>query len=165
MKRYLCMILSIIMLLAVMSISQGSALATEAPNALGESESGKYMFSYKVAHREKYQLNQEQLNAPTDELIDDILEYPYLIDLFSSSSISKNAYAILRSSFNGLEELEKRADAATVMLSKYADAIDTREGDASLTTLYLRTLLSEPTYAQKFSDSEKELYMQMCEVG
>ena len=120
---------------------------------------------YEASSREVYQLTEEQLRAPTEELVDAVLEYPYLIDLFSGSSSSVSAYASLRDSFNGLAELEKREDAAAVMLSKYAAAVDLSGEDVSIETLYLRVLLSEPVYAQQLAEGEKTVYFEMLETA
>ena len=65
-----------------------------------------------------YQLSNEQLNEPTDRLVDIVLCYPYLVDLFCSSGTKDDAYDLLKENFNGLAELEDRADALPVLRAK-----------------------------------------------
>jgi hypothetical protein len=65
-----------------------------------------------------YQLSNEQLKEPTDKLVDIVLRYPYLVDLFCSSGTKDNAYEHLKERFNGLAELEKRSDALSVLQAK-----------------------------------------------
>ena len=111
----------------------------------------------------QYQLSQEQLDAPTDALIDSILDYPYLVDLFVSSDFERPAYYSLREYFNGLAELENRPDAASVMLSKYADAAAADSDDAAMDAVYLRELLSIPSYFENLSESEAAEYIRISE--
>ena len=111
----------------------------------------------------QYQLSQEQLDAPTDALIDSILDYPYLVDLFVSSDFERPAYYSLREYFNGLAELENRPDAASVMLSKYADAAAADSDDAAMDAVYLRELLSIPLYFENLSESEAAEYIRISE--
>ena len=111
----------------------------------------------------QYQLSQEQLDAPTDVLIDSILDYPYLVELFMSSSADRPAYYSLREYFNGLAELENRPDAASVMLSKYADAATADSDDAAMDAVYLCELLSIPSYFENLSESEATEYIRISE--
>ena len=69
-----------------------------------------------------YQLSNEQLKEPTDKLVDIVLRYPYLVDLFHSSGTKDNAYEHLKERFNGLAELEKRTDALPVLQAKFQTA-------------------------------------------
>lgn len=108
-----------------------------------------YHYQYQTLDRSQYQLTQEQLDAPTEVLIDYILDYPYLVDLYCSNDPTVDAYAKLCEVFNGLRELETRHDAAAVMLSKLSVLSIASEEDDQLNILYLQTLLALPVYSNQ----------------
>lgn len=120
--------------------------------------SGDTAYHYQMPDRSQYQLTQTQLNAPTDVLIDYILDYPYLVDLYCSNSSDVDAYTKLCEVFNGLAELEKRDDAATVMLYKLSTS---PVEDDSLRSLHLQTLLAVPTYLKRLTEAELAEYLRI----
>lgn len=115
-------------------------------------------YQYQIPDRSQYQLTQEQLNAPTDVLIDYILEYPYLVDLFCSNSPTVNAYAKLCEMFNGLSELENRDDAAAVMLARLSVMTIAEAEDDTLDSMYLQMLLAVPIYSMQLTEEEIDEY-------
>lgn len=158
-------ILFCIVALAVLATMTGPALARlsagETQNANDRMETGEEIFFHSALDREQYQLTKEQLEAPTDVLIEYILEYPYLVDLYTANTPDIDTYAILRSSFNGLEELESRKDAASALLKKYAEAAVPSAENTSIAAIYLYTLLSNPAYHSNLSEAEVAQFNQI----
>ncbi|MBE6983249.1 MAG: hypothetical protein E7435_03060 [Ruminococcaceae bacterium] len=110
MKRTLLLLIStVVIMLWLTPLTSGSAVQ----NSVDANETGLLNKS------NNYQLSNEQLNAPTDRLVDIILSYPYLVDLFCGSGTKDVAYDLLKENFNGLAELEKRTDALPVLREKF----------------------------------------------
>lgn len=163
MKKALSLIMSFAILIAVMSASHVSASAGESQNPASSIAADEYFFAYAAPDRSEYQLTDEQLDLPTAELIDCILNYPYLVDLNISSSPDVDAYSILRESFNGLAELETREDAASEMAHKFAElAVSTAE-EGRTAAVYLHTLLSVPAYYNDLSVTDASTYAKLSE--
>ena len=165
MKRTLSVVFVVALLITMTGTLQVSASTenTHESNNVVKAEENTFLLSCDAPDRSQYQLSQEQLDAPTDALIDSILDYPYLVDLFVSSDFERPAYYSLREYFNGLAELENRPDAASVMLSKYADAAAADSDDAAMDAVYLRELLSIPSYFENLSESEAAEYIRISE--
>jgi hypothetical protein len=163
MKKALCVMLMITFLVVLANVLQTDASATEFEKDSWADILDAYAFRYEAVERPQCQLTQKQLNASTDELLEAILEYPYLCDLFVSSNASCNAYDSLRETFNGLAELEKRTDAVSVMLSKLADTLTNSARSESNESGYLQALLSVPVYAQRFTTAEAQRYANILE--
>ncbi len=164
MKKVLCLILMLTFLVVLANVLQTDASATEFEKDCWADILDAYAFRYEVVKRPQYQLTQDQLNAPTNELLEAILEYPYLCDLFVSSSSYCDAYDSLRETFNGFVELEKRADVISVMLSKLADTLTNSARSESNERGYLQALLSVPVYAQRFTTAEAQRYANILEI-
>lgn len=165
MKKALTVILSIMLLIEMVNSLQVGTSAEENTRTDGDDLCDDNSFYFETVDRSKYQLSQAQLDAPTDELIDAIMDYPYLVDLFTSSDSSVSAYNSLRESFNGLAELEERADAASVLLTKFIDAETTTVYDNLLNSVYLEALLSLPVYFENLSAIEIATYSQISETS
>ena len=112
---------------------------------------------FDISPRVDYQLSQEQLNLPTDELVDLILDYPYLVDFFCIST-PELVYSNLKNSFNGFSELEKRSDATTVLLAKYLNK-DNFASENDLCDFYINKILSVPIYFENLSENELDYYL------
>ena len=165
MKRTLSVVFVVALLITMTGTLQVSASTenTHESNNVVKAEENTFLLSCDAPDRSQYQLSQEQLDAPTDALIDSILDCPYLVDLFMSSVAGEITYDSLCKSFNGLAELENRPDAASVMLSKYADATMADSDYDVLDALYLHVLLSIPSYFENLSESEAAEYIRISE--
>ena len=84
MTKVVSLILALTLTLAITGASFLSSSAEEL-NAGPSFQISDTAFYYECLDRSGYQLTQEQLNAPTDRLVAYILEYPYIVDLYTSS--------------------------------------------------------------------------------
>ena len=91
MKKALTVILSIMLLIEMVNSLQVGTSAEENTRTDGDDLCDDNSFYFETVDRSKYQLSQAQLDAPTDELIDAIMDYPYLVDLFTRSDSSVSA--------------------------------------------------------------------------
>jgi hypothetical protein len=114
-----------------------------------------------AADRSSWQLTEEELSSPTEELLKSLLKSPHLLGFTVSSSYPYDAYAHMRTYFNGLPELESREDASSVMLSLLEELTASPEESGSLDSSYLHYLLSEPIYFNRLTDSEKTTYIRL----
>ena len=162
MKKVVSLILALTLTLAITGASFLSSSAEEL-NADPSFQISDTAFYYECLDRSGYQLTQEQLNAPTDQLVAYILEYPYIVDLYTSSVPYVNAYDSLRETFNGFAELERRDDAASVMLDMFVDMSNDKDRSSSVKTTYLQTLLEIPSYYNQLTAQEASLYSQYLE--
>ncbi len=154
MKKILSLVLLISLLVAMLSAPEVTVSAYSVPNSSKNSIfSGKF-FYYETPDRSEYQLSEGQLNASTEELVDAILKYPFLVDLFSSSVSTLSAYDALRESFNGIAELESRGDAASIMLKKLVDDTKGVQYDSTAFSC-LKTIISMPPYMEELTADEK----------
>ena len=133
---------------------QIDAVATETNKAVRKYQSAEEI----VAAHYAYQLTEEQLNAPTEELIDLVLKYPFLCDLNSSSMPGNEPYDMLREMFNGFLELESRTDAASKMLEKYIENL--KSAEPVVDCLYLDALLCVPVYKNQLTETERAVFAQ-----
>ncbi len=130
--------------------------------ALTVTESKTYFDEYiligRAPQRPEYPLTQQQLNAPTAELVDYIMGYPYLAELLLSSTLNneQHSYDTLRVAYhyNGFLELETRPDAASALLEEYADVVLNPTADNALDDNILWTLLSVSPYKQMLTPEE-----------
>ena len=161
MKKIVSLLLSFALLFVMTSASSLNVFAQEAQCVDDGIIAEENFYHYQTPDHSQYQLTQDQLAASTDVLIDYILDYPYLVDLYCSNNDNVDAYTKLCEIFNGLSELENRDDAASVMLSKLSTmAVSSIEND-SLTSVYLQTLLTVPTYSQRLAEAEITEYLQI----
>ena len=149
--------LSLVIILALLCTPQAAAIATD-PALAASTLSEREVVVSNARNRSDWQLTSAELNAPTEELVKSILESPYILGLFASSSSDHDTYASMRIYFNGLPELESREDASSVMLSLFEELTLSKTEWDSLDQLYLSGLLSKPIYANRLTDSEKETY-------
>lgn len=153
MKKYVSLVLVIAAVLMMVGASPSSASAGESESNHSNVFENVGYVCYEIPDRSGYQLTQEQLSAPTAQLIEYILDYPYIVDLFVSSSPSNNTYSRLCDSFNGLAELELRDDAASEMLQMLVT-----ESVSDIKAPYLKALLAVPSYFAKLTEQEISLY-------
>lgn len=159
MKKVLSLTLVLAFLFALLCTPQAAAVAADT-TGLGTS-SGNNELSSALPDRSSWQLTSAELNAPTEELVRSILESPYILGLFASSSSDHDTYASMRTYFNGLPELESREDASSVMLSLLEEITTSPIEPGSLDMSYLHYLLSEPIYFNRLTDSEKTTYIRL----
>ena len=133
-------VLSLVIILALLCTPQAAATATD---------------------RSSWQLTEAELNSPTEELLKSLLKSPHLLGFTVSSSYPYDAYAHMRTYFNGLPELESREDASSVMLSLLEEITTSPIEPGSLDMSYLHYLLSEPIYFNRLTDSEKTTYIRL----
>ena len=124
MKKFMSLMLSVALLASLMC----SQLTTWAlPESFVEEQPVQSVilpsFSYSIESISGNQLTPEQLALPTAELVEYVLNYENLLDFFYVSSPS-DPYVDIRDGFNGLRELEKRPDAASVLLSRFARVME-----------------------------------------
>ena len=112
-----------------------------------------------TADRSDWQLTEAELNSPTEELLKSLLKSPHLLGFTVSSSYPYDAYAHMRTYFNGLPELESREDASSVMLSLLEEITTSPIEPGSLDMSYLHYLLSEPIYFSRLTEREKTIYI------
>ena len=157
MKKLLALVLAVATILTM----TGTTLIPVSAEELEENTANSgNTFYYENLNRTDYQLTQEQLSAPTKQLIEYILEYPYIVDLYTSSVSSADAYDKIRNSFNGFAELERRSDAASEMLQLLISASGSNTKVSSQKNTYLATLLEVPSYFTELSEQEVSLYLE-----
>ena len=153
MKKLLSFILSFVLILEIMSFTQAYALSPDLAEVASFDDNAildEYSYYFNVPSRDIYQLSQEELNLPTEELVDLILDYPYLVDFISASNPNET-YQYIRNSFNGFAELETRTDATTILLSKLLSENDSYP-NGSIYKLYVSSILSIPFLIKKLPE-------------
>lgn len=159
MKKVLSLVCALALLATMTGTSLVSVSAEETQTADNCVDTEGKMLIYDTSDRRaQYQLTQNQLAEPTDVLIEYILEYPYLVDLYTANIPEVDTYALLCSSFNGLEELESREDAASALVKKYAEMAVSAEENQSIAATFLHTILSNPFYYGNLSEAELSRY-------
>ena len=156
MKRFNCFV-AISLSIAMMSAAGGSALAVE-----NTADNSKYTinipYEYPLqpgtdewfaieSHSEKAEMCQipDDIleNLSTAALVETVVNYPYFTDM-SAFSTPELGYATVRDHFNGLQELEKRADGASTLLSYY-QALKNQRADVNfLTFASMEITLQQP---------------------
>ena len=83
----------------------------------------------KVAREKACQIPEEILkNLTTDELIESVLNYPFLMDIYAYDSYQKGFKAVSER-FNGLKELLQREDVADKLITKYKNTEVAEDAD------------------------------------
>ena len=159
MKKFMSLMLSVALLASLMC----SQLTTWAlPESFVEEQPVQSVilpsFSYSIESISGNQLTPEQLALPTAELVEYVLNYENLLDFFYVSSPS-DPYVDIRDGFNGLRELEKRPDAASVLLSRFARVMELDGVTNAWEMVGLWFLLSHPIYCEQLSEDETEIYI------
>lgn len=99
----------------------------------------------------------------TEALVKTCLDYPLLLEVFYANDLPTGINAVIQN-FNGLRELIKRSDAATVLLEMYTikkitdvtnKKTDIEQGAFAVSFVYLELLLSRPVLISKLSHNEK----------
>lgn len=99
----------------------------------------------------------------TDQLVNAVLRYPYMIDIVAFDTYSE-AFQIIAENFNGLAELLEREDGAQKLSERLRDtpvpSNRTRATDGGLAERmqdrYLDILMAQPEFLNQLSDSELE---------
>ena len=156
MKKVLSFVFALA-LFATLLFTPQSAVAADTTGLGTSSENNK--LSSALPDRSSWQLTSAELNAPTEELVNRILDSPYLFELYFSNTPDIDSYANLSTYFNGLPELESREDASSVMLSLLEELTASPEESGSLDRSYLHALLSEPIYFNRLTEREKTTYI------
>lgn len=101
--------------------------------------------------KNKAQLPDELLDLSTNQLTELVLSYPYLIDMLAYDR-EEDGFAYVLNSYNGLQELVSREDAAEELYSKY---VQLDEDDISRT--YIEYLLVYGVHDQ-LTKEQKEIF-------
>ena len=160
MKKVLSLVIILALLCTLLCTPQAAAIEKDA-TTIHETSFESNELTTVLPDRSSWQLSEAELNAPTEELVRSILESPYILGLFVSSSSDHDTYASMRTYFNGLPELESREDASSVMLSLLAELTLSKTEWDSLDQLYLMALLSKPVYFDRLTDNEKATYIRL----
>lgn len=106
--------------------------------------------------RDPYQLSEDELTTlSTEELAKIVLAYPYLIDIYAFDSVHEGLQ-VVRSRYNGLDELLSREDAAeylTQLYSEDSDEISARSVIFDFDVEYLEVILAQ----EEFQDDRDEI--------
>lgn len=143
-KMMLVLLVSVCIMLILSSYSSGNSVSDY--KITNDSPEWKTMTT--TEKKELLQLEQEQINLPTQELIKIVLENPYLTTMMSFNTIDQGLES-LGKQFNGVKELYKRNDFLEVIAQEYtslsqADNQDNHEG-----LLFLEAVLLSDTYSDK----------------
>ena len=93
-------------------------------------------------------------NLTTEALIETVLDYPFIVNLFLFNSYEDGFKATL-SDFNGLRELVRRDDAASKLLQKRLEMSDIQEAENSFEMkiidifLYQESIHNQLTHAER----------------
>ena len=123
-----------------------------------------YLFELQAEHPDlsRFQLTEEQLQLPTEELVQLIIDSP----MFRSPYLLSNSvmcdydrcYEILRIEFNAIRELESRTDATRILLAELREAKSEGSNGA---TYGLLALLRTSTYKAMLTEAEKNEYLEL----
>lgn len=107
----------------------------------------------------------EQLS--TEELVETVLDYPFLIDMYAYDSFEQG-FSAVSSNFNGLKELLKREDAASKLLEKYkvtkeSKGVKKASSDEMLDLKNLEIILEQSEIKEKLSPNEVEEVEELTE--
>ncbi|ADL53736.1 hypothetical protein [Clostridium cellulovorans] len=116
-----------------------------------------YKLGNKPAREKSCQIPEEVLKSlTTDELIETVLNYPFLMDIYAYDSYQKGFNAVSKK-FNGLKELLKREDVADKLIAKYK-SIEVADDVASSEIFDLASvevLLRQDEVISKLNDTSK----------
>ena len=84
MKKKISISLLICLVIVSLSTPGATAYAADKSDSLEGSIFADNVFYAEIPARTEYQLSDSQLNAPTAELVEAVLNYPFLVDLYSS---------------------------------------------------------------------------------
>lgn len=106
------------------------------------------------------QIPEEELKKmSTEELIESVLEYPFLMDIYAYDSLQVGFESVVEK-FNGLSELLQRDDAAVKLLSRYkgivvVDTLEKESCDLIFDLANLEVILSQVNIIEQLDDNGK----------
>uniref|UniRef100_UPI004057A619 hypothetical protein n=1 Tax=Acetatifactor sp. TaxID=1872090 RepID=UPI004057A619 len=102
------------------------------------------------------------MNMTTEELVEAVIDYPCFIDMIFYDTYQEGFEAVLEH-FNGLQELLKREDAGSYLLTRYSNENllmtlnsnnDSEKFYDLLDVIYIETLLAQPEIAEDLTEEE-----------
>lgn len=123
-----------------------------------------------LTHNEKiitYQID-DVLSMSTEELVIEVLKYPYLMDIFAYDSFTLGLLAI-RNNFNAVRELFSRKDAGSALLSEYLsnEVITSAEGITNnefFKISFLEIMLAQKEILEKLTKEELMILNKEAEI-
>lgn len=99
-------------------------------------------------------------NLSTSALVETVLNYPLLVDMFAFDSYEEGFKAV-RENFNGLAELVKREDAGTSLIQAYNElkssgAKEEAKDDTEFKLTAIKRLLAQSEFESKLTPEEKK---------
>lgn len=106
------------------------------------------LITSRIERAEKCQIPEDILSRLTTKaLAKTVLEYPFMVDMYAWNTTSVG-YQVIKSEFNGLQELEQRPDGLETLQSM--SQMRSSDGDGSLLWIkYLDIIISEMTKKDK----------------
>ena len=102
------------------------------------------LITNRIERAEKCQIPEDILSRMTTEaLAKTVLEYPFMVDMYAWNTTSVG-YQVIKSEFNGLQELEMRPDGLETLQSMSQMRSSDSDG-SSLRSRYLDIIISEMT--------------------
>lgn len=164
MKKTISFLLSLVLLISLIGQHLAITALSEPASSAAEKQSTPSLLqpSFHSSADDsliyKNQLTAEQLALPTDQLAAYVLYYYHLRDFFYVSTPS-DPYTDIRNGFNGLAELEKRPDAASVLLTRFARMMEFDEEVNMWEMWGLWFLISHPFYRTQLNEAETSIYL------
>ncbi|MDR1135360.1 MAG: hypothetical protein LBL49_04150 [Clostridiales Family XIII bacterium] len=107
------------------------------------------------------QIAQSELDEmDTAVLLNAVLDYPLLVDIFLFNSLEQGVN-VLRSRFNGLDELLNREDIGQAIINRYGSLSMQRGGRAEFKLMALDAMLSATVVFEQLSEEEQEEIAEM----
>lgn len=179
MKKIICCIVSVViafcMVGASIYVSAYGGVNDDSSSQIGllgkdygNTSENNYLNYIKLEEYENENLSEIQMNLPTEELVDVILRSQIISNLsgryISSTNNYMDNYKMIAKEYNGFGELEKRDDAARVMLLKLEKIVEIGEWKESFVDgENLLILLSLDTFNAQLSDIEIMQYRDFCD--
>ena len=120
MKKALYIVLTFVLTLILIACAVNSTSLYSVSTLNENSDVDEYKYVFSERNYDYLQLTDSQLQSDTATLLDLVLNSGH-INPWVSSSPGYPGYSAVRANFNGLQELEKRADAGTVMVYRYLE--------------------------------------------
>lgn len=105
--------------------------------------------------RELLQLNQEQIDLPTEELLKIVLKNPYITTVMTYNTVDQGLEG-LGNQFNGVKELYSRDDFLDVIVKEYRLLSQPGTQSNSEGLLFLEAVLLSDTYGDKVNPNHYE---------
>jgi hypothetical protein len=176
-KPYLLVVL-LITLLSVGTVVQPAAAQGVQSQALAAKDAYQFPVRPGSAEWRAFTSHAEMLAATqipdhvlkqisTEGLIETVLTYPLLSDIFAFNS-TQEGFDAVKSRFNGLQALLARHDAGRKLLSRYREmdpatvtqaASSTMQGNIAIEFVYVETLLAQPEIMSQMSAQEQRVLL------